>query len=393
MHQYKAVALCRVSTSKQRIEGTSLQAQERYVEECANYLNADICRIWSLDASSRKGKNLARKDLHEIAAYCKTHKAVKYLILDEVDRFMRSVDEYYWWKVEFKKIGVRLAYAKMPEITHEDNPLAVMKELFEVFKAETSNHERITKTRDKMQARIDAGYYPGPQHLGYKPSSIKGLHVPDQPRFGHLQKALEAIAARKSTIHEALKYLETSGVRLNGGKKLDMQKFRRLLAEPYYCGVVKMGSFRQNDHGLHEAMISTDEFEAIFQISRGRKAKFKVKKHNPDYPMNGLLCEPCFTVQGNKLGKYIGYQHHNGKLGAARKYYQRYHCRSCHRSFLRHDLHEKIDVYIRSARMSAETRSDLLQRLRKAWAEIEQETLNEVARLQASLKLIEQQKK
>src|SRR5437868_5628803 len=157
----EAVALCRVSTSRQKTEGNSLEAQEKYVYECADYLQTNIMRMWSLDTSSKKGKNLARKDLLEIYKFCKQRKKIKYLILDEVDRFMRSVDEYYWWKVEFKTIGVRLAYAKMPEITHEDNPMADMREMFEVFKAETSNHERITKTRDKMQARIDAGYYPG----------------------------------------------------------------------------------------------------------------------------------------------------------------------------------------------------------------------------------------
>ena len=393
MRKYKAVALCRVSTSRQRTEGTSLQAQEHYIEECANYLNADIVKMWSLDVSSRKGKNLARKDLREIIAYCRAHKAVKYLILDEVDRFMRSVEEYYWWKVEFKKIGVLLAYAKMPEITHEDNPLAVMKELYEIFKAETSNHERITKTRDKMQARIDAGYYPGRHHLGYKPSEIKGLHVPDWPRFDQLQTALKAIAAGKWTMTEALKYLTAADVRLNGGKPLDMEKLKIILKEPYYCGTICMGSFRQNDHGLHEAMISKDEFEVIAWVARGQKAKFKVKKHNPDYPMNGLLCEVCFIEQGIKQGKFIGYRHNNGKPGAARKYYQRYHCRSCHKAFLRDDLHEKIGAFIHPIRLNDELRLDLFQHLRKAWSEIEREKLAEVTRLQTRLELVQQQKR
>jgi site-specific DNA recombinase len=156
--RFKAVALCRVSTARQRAEGSSLEAQEKYVYECAAYHTADIVKMWSLDTSSKKGKNLARKDLNEIMQYCKQTKGISYLILDEVDRFMRSVDEYYWWKVEFKKIGVFLAYAKLPEITHQDNPMAVMREMMEVFRAEASNYERISKTTDKMQARVAAGY-------------------------------------------------------------------------------------------------------------------------------------------------------------------------------------------------------------------------------------------
>src|SRR6185437_5359014 len=155
--QHLAVALCRVSTSKQRIEGASLEAQEISVYECASYLDASIEKIWSLDTSSRKGKNIARKDLNEIFEYCKRNKKIRYFIVDEADRFMRSLEEAFWWKVQFKMINVYLAYAKMPEITHEDNPMSVMREMMAYFQAEASNHERITKTTDKMQAKIMAG--------------------------------------------------------------------------------------------------------------------------------------------------------------------------------------------------------------------------------------------
>jgi DNA invertase Pin-like site-specific DNA recombinase len=156
----EAVALCRVSTLRQQQDGNSLEAQEKYIYECADKLEATIVRVWSLNASSRKGKNIARKDLKEILEFCKHHKRVRYFILDEPDRFMRSVKEYYWWQVEFERIGVRLAYAKMPELVDQDDPITVMREMFEVFKGEASNHERITKTNDKMRARIAAGYYP-----------------------------------------------------------------------------------------------------------------------------------------------------------------------------------------------------------------------------------------
>jgi DNA invertase Pin-like site-specific DNA recombinase len=74
----QAIALCRVSTQKQRTEGTSLEAQEKSVYECADALGATIVKTWSLDTSSKKGRNLARKDLREIMAYCKAHRAVKY---------------------------------------------------------------------------------------------------------------------------------------------------------------------------------------------------------------------------------------------------------------------------------------------------------------------------
>ena len=196
----KAITLCRVSTAKQRLEGSSLEAQEKRVIECAEYLDTDIVRIWSLDTSSRKGKNLARKDLKEMFEYCRRNKKIKYIIVDEADRFMRSLEEAYWWKVEFKRIGAYLAYANMPEITHEDNPVAVMREMMAFFQAEVSNHERITKAKDKMQAKIDQGYYPGVPHYGYKKSELKSLHIRDEPKFSLLQQAMRGMFAGKYDI-------------------------------------------------------------------------------------------------------------------------------------------------------------------------------------------------
>src|SRR5215467_12783524 len=107
----QAIALCRVSTKKQMLEG-NLEPQQERIINAAKYLEANIAQWWQLAVSSRKGKNVNRKDLMEMLAYCKAHKAVKYLIVDEVDRFMRSIEEYYWWKVNFKQAGVQLRLAK-----------------------------------------------------------------------------------------------------------------------------------------------------------------------------------------------------------------------------------------------------------------------------------------
>jgi DNA invertase Pin-like site-specific DNA recombinase len=89
----KAIALCRVSTQGQANEGNLVPQQEN-VQRTADILGVDLMKVWALAVSSRKGKNLKRKDLIEMLEYCKRFKSVKYLIVDEVDRFMRSIEEY-----------------------------------------------------------------------------------------------------------------------------------------------------------------------------------------------------------------------------------------------------------------------------------------------------------
>lgn len=105
----KAIALCRVSTVKQGLEGSSLEAQEQRVYDAAAQFNAEIVKFWSITQSSRKGKNYQRKDLMEMLAFAKADKNIKYIIVDEPDRFMRDLEMYYHWKVEFReKAGAKL---------------------------------------------------------------------------------------------------------------------------------------------------------------------------------------------------------------------------------------------------------------------------------------------
>jgi len=372
MTKYKAVALCRVSTARQKKEGNSLEAQEKYVYECAEYHDATIAKLWSLDTSSKKGKNLARKDLLEIFAYCKAHRGTKYLILDEVDRFMRSVDEYYWWKVEFKRIGTYLAYAKMPEITHQDDPVAVMREMFEVFRSEASNHERITKAKDKMKSRVMGGYYPFYPHQGYKPTKEKdGLHIPDEPRFSMLRTALKSVASRKMTPKEAQLWLKDNGYRTRiGGRVIDMNRWHEILLDPYYMGEIYVPGWDVRATGHHEPMISKEEYEINVAVISQRRVQRK-KQFNPDFPLNLALHEPC----ADKNGKLTGINHTNGK-GWYRKEYL---CRNCGKRIPQEVVHRSLNESLSSLGLSEKS----LRTLKKSFGLIwEKEQTYRVARLE-----------
>jgi len=393
MAKYKAIALCRVSTSKQRIEGSSLDAQEVRVNECANYLDADIKQLWSLDTSSRKGKNLARKDLNEMYECCKHDKSIKYIIVDEADRFMRSMEEAYWWKVQFKMINVNLAYANMPEITHEDNPMAVMREMMAFFQAEVSNHERITKTTDKMQAKIMAGYYPGMVHQGYQKSEIRSLHVPREPQWGLLQEAMHSILYKGMSVSEALGWLNNNGYRLQGGGLLDMYKLRSILKQPYYAGIIRMSDWDVIcKKGLHRAMITEEEHERLLEIVSGKRKKFTVHKFNPLFPASNIAeCSDC-VAEGRKETRLVGYRHSNGKPERTRRYYERYRCRGCGANVLKEKLHESIGRVLDTTQLIVDDKDDFLTAMRRAWQADVSDNVETVRRLRQKLTVLGQEK-
>lgn len=376
----KAIALCRVSTQGQANEGNLVPQQEN-VQRAADILSVDLVKVWALAVSSRKGKNLKRKDLIEMLEYCKRYKSVKYLIVDEVDRFMRSIEEYYWWKMEFKKIGVRLVHANRPDINPDDDR-AVFDELIDVYRAEQSNNERIHKTPEKMMAKIRAGYYPSNPHTGYKTSDVPGLHLPDEPNWSAMRNAFKAMIAGECDIREGLKRATADGLRTKnygpkavGGKTIDMYRWKDLMCDPYFCGVVKLADWPEvNKNGLHKPMITPEEHEILVAIAKNKGKRFVVNKDNPDYPLaNEMECLRC-ALSGFKHPRFTSATQTQGGRNKNHTY-KRYRCRACNLEARIEAVHGEITTELSDLLMTQEQREKLKSHMRKVWSSYEVERI------------------
>ncbi len=324
--------------------------------------------------------------------YCKRYKSVKYLIVDEVDRFMRSIDEYYWWKVEFKLIGVQLIFAENPEIDPND-PQAVFNELIKIYQAEQSNNERIHKTPEKMMAKIRAGYYPSNPHTGYKTSDIAGLHEPDFPNWTAMQNAFKAMAAGEIDIHEGLRQATEEGLRTKnygpkavGGRKIDMYRWKALMMDAYYCGVVRLSDWPEiNENGLHKPMITKEEHDILVAIALNKGKRFIINRNNPEFLLsNEAECAKCIEAQ-RKHPRLVGYWQNNGKAKGYKKY-RRYRCRECNLGIRQESLHSQVSEELSRLLLTQVQREKLKERARKVWACYETELIEkariELGRLQ-----------
>lgn len=384
----QAITLCRVSTPGQLRDG-NLDPQIERVNKAAAYLEAEIVRRWEIAASSRKGKNIKRKDLLEMQEYCRHNKRVKYLIVDEVDRFMRSIDEYYYWKVKFKNIGVQLIHANKPDVD-PNNQSAVFDELIDVYRAEQSNNERITKTPEKQMSKMRAGYYPFPPLPGYKKSSTPSLHDIDPERFYLLQTAFKSIANGSATPNEALKYMNNEGYLTTGGNPLEMDKFKKIATKAYYAGIIQVSDWPvASENGLHIHMLTKLEHESLKVIISGKGKKFAVNKKNPAYPMNETLCYDCLQ-EATKQYKLTGYRNHNGKAKDrnSRHYYERYRCRGCKTYFTKQELHDKVSLKLDNVVL--DDRGLLIQELKTLWRSRVSTNQQKVTGLKSRVYLIEE---
>ncbi len=385
----KAIALCRVSTVKQGLEGSSLEAQERRVYDAADYFNAEIVKLWSLKRSSKKGVNYQRKDLMDMLAYAKADKKVQFIIVDEPDRFMRDIEMYYHWKVEFReKAGAKLVYAKKPHLATDTSMVATMEEMIDVFRGEADNQGRIDKTTSNMKARVAAGYYPSNPKTGYQRSETPGLHIPKEPEWSILRNGFLQILEGVS-IKEVVASINAAGFREKSGKLLDTHRFKIMLNDPFYAGIVQMSDWKINPRGLHKAMITTEQHEELKGIVKGAVKKSH-KQYNPDFPLSKIMtCKECLE-EGAKNPKIVGYNCHNGRGNT----YSRYRCRGCNKNYmLRDELHSKLSDVLSSLKIAEDKMEDFLAGLRHVW-QIEQSTsLNTAEALKSRIKALEHDKK
>ena len=386
-----AIASCRVSTSEQR-ENNSLTRQEESVRKAAAELGAEIPSDgwWSGDVSSKAGKNFSRKDLKEMLDYCKTHKTVKYLIVDEPDRFMRSIDEAFYYEVRFREeAGVQVWYASDPQLNTGDLT-AKMLRFSKYFSAEGGNVERQTKSITGHQKAIREGRYTFPVKPGYKKGTEPGIHLPHPITFKPLQEAFRSIANRSSSPLDALKKLNTSEFS-DHHAAWRMDKFSQFAIDPYYMGAVVMAKQVnvRNESGQHEPMLTKAEHQQLVEIFTAKtKPRGAKKQYNPDFPLNKILvCEDC----GNDT-KFTGSKKNNGYSRLKTSYYFKYHCRGCGKAYHRDTVHTELTNKLNKVQYTGAQKQELINALETVWRGQQADKLKYAQQLETRLTKLKETK-
>ncbi|MDB5170171.1 MAG: hypothetical protein JWN82_567 [Candidatus Saccharibacteria bacterium] len=370
--QELAIALCRVSSIEQ-LENNSLNRQEEAVLTAAKELGVKIPddAWWSHSVSSKRGTNVNRKDLQQITERIKKDKRIKYIIVDEPDRFMRSINEAAYFEVSFELLGVKVWYASDPELNKGDLASKLLK-FTKYLSAEGSNEERQYKSIAGQAKALREGRYPFSPKPGYRRGYERGIQEPHPVRGPALREVLIKVASMQVTPTQGLIELNNSSFMKDGKghASYKMDKFRKILTDPFYAGIVEIEKQVKvrNENGLHEPLISLAQHEELVSIMDGKKKTQSGprKNGNPKYPLsNHVSCDLC---RDNRIGRYVGYDHGNGK---GNRIYEKYRCRGCGRYLTRGELHGKIDAYFKERQMTEQGITDLIQALEKVWKQKE----------------------
>lgn len=384
-----AIATCRVSSIEQ-LDSNSLNRQAESVAQAAKYLNVTIPPdgIWSGSVSSKEGRNYSRKDLRAMLDYCKKHPNVKYLIVDEIDRFMRSIDEMFYFEVEFRnKVGVKVWYAGDPAL-NSDDPMTKLRRAMEAFKAEGSNLERQIKSVKGQTAAIKDGRWPFSTKPGYRRGYEAGIQEIHPIKGPALKKVLERIAARIITPSQGLVELNKSDFMKSGNAPYKMDKFRKIITDPFYASILEVDKQVKirNEEGRHDPLITKEQHLRLVQIMNDKKKNQSGprKNGNPKYPISNLLnCDSCID---ERYGRFVGFDHSNGKEGGP--VYEKYRCRACKRYLTREYIHKSIELQFNHRPLTKDVVDILIKALNTVWKEKEGQAIQDTMRINQKIKRI-----
>lgn len=381
--KYQAIALCRVSSLEQ-LKNNSLTTQRGNVLGAAEKLQVEIPSdgLWEGQVSSKKGVNYNRKDLLEMYKYCQRNRRVKYLIVQEVDRFMRSPDEQTYWYVRFwYELGVKVWYADKPEL-NEDTHVASLLRYMEGWRAGGSNEERIAKSIGGHTKAIEQGRWTFHPKPGYAKGKLNGIPEVHPVKGNALREVLLDMCQGRLAPPEALKKLNNGSFMSDGHSRYKMDKFRKIATDPFYAGILEMDKQvkARNEAGLHQPLITIEEHVKLVQIfqRRPKNQNGPRKNGNPNFPLSNIVtCDLC--LESSSIPRFVGFKHGNGKSKTL--VYYKYRCRSCGRYMQRDALHSKVEKIFRDNRISLEGVRDLRDALDQVWRRREAQAKQDAARI------------
>ncbi len=385
------VIYCRVS-SKEQVEGTSLDSQELACRDYARRNRLDVLQVFVDRGESAKFAD--RPQLLEMLAFCGNREhTVEQLLVWKVDRLARNVGDHFNIKAALMKHGVRVTSVTEPI---DAKPEGRLLETILAGFAQFDNDVRAARTVQGMRRKIQEGIFPWQPPLGYKgaaPPGSKKLHPdkPDQPAFGMLQEAWVKFASGKHTKAQILRFLTGRGLRTRSGLQLTNQFIDHLFKDSFYMGTIRDPWSGEDFPGRHLPMVTRDTFEAVQRIIAGRSRSVPHLTVRPDFPLRSFVrCVNCEHVLTGSFSRgrssVYAYYHCYNRLCDTRANYP---LREVHEEFVRflseasagpHAMAHLKDSLRRINELFAAQSEDLRHR-REAEGRRAQEQMKELIRL------------
>ncbi len=346
------IIYCRVS-SKEQIEGTSLESQELACREFARTQGIAVLKIFVGRGESAKFAD--RPELLELLDYCRRHRnEIDTLLVWKLDRLARNVNDHFNIKATLLKYGITVVSVTEPIGA---NPEGNLLETILAGFAQFDNDVRAMRTVQGMRRKLQEGIFPWKPPLGYRsPQAATEKKLapdePDQPVFGLLQRAWKSFATGAYTKAEIKRLMTNWGILTRKGEPISDQSLDNLFRNRYYAGVLIDPWSGEESEGKHLPMVTREEFARVQQTIEKRNRSLPHHRIRDEFPLRGTVRCPACT-------RYMTSSFSRGR----RDSYPYYRCinRQCGngKSYAAAAVHDEFRAWLSSITPKEELISDL----------------------------------
>jgi site-specific DNA recombinase len=264
------VALARVSSRAQEVEGTSLEVQEAALRLFAAGQGGEIARLWKITETASKAER--RVSFNEMLKYAKANADnLDGILVYKVDRAARNMSDY--GKLLELEIGHRVPLIAVSQPT-QDTPAGRMARNVMATMGTFFAEQLSVDVKQGLAQRVRDGMFPTVPPYGYATDRSGGRSVvrihPEHAEnvkrifqlyaFGHC--TLDMIVERMTVEGRVYKVKQPHWVR---------SKIHRILRDRAYIGDLKFHA--EWRPGQHEPLIDRDVFERVQTLLGGKVYK------------------------------------------------------------------------------------------------------------------------
>ncbi len=304
----KALIYARVSSKDQEIEGYSIPAQTKLLQEYALKQNFQVVKNFTDVETAKKA---GRTQFNQMIAFLKENTGIAHILVEKTDRLLRNITDYALIDQLLEHSDLSIHLVKENVILSRDSR-SNEKFIFGIkaLMAKNYSDNLSEEVKKGMLEKAAQGTYPSSAPYGYLNARIDGKKVividPDTAPF--IKKMFELYATGSFSLLKLRKKIIADGMIYRNGKNFYVSTLETILKNEFYTGVFFWKGQKYED-ASHEALIDKALFQRVQQRMTSPLKKNKSRKDLFPYS-NLITCGVCgcaLTAEIKKE-KYIYYR-------------------------------------------------------------------------------------
>lgn len=297
----KCVIWTRVSTQYQEENGGSLDTQK---EKCIEFAKKNGYEIVGYFGGTHESAKAPGAMIKEMKKTLKRDRSIKYVIVNEIDRYSRCAGQGITMFNEMLKCGVVIIEASSGLTTNDKNGRLMLGQ--KLLLAEWDNENRTDKFTEGRINCLKSGVYTGAVPLGYDKEGKSRNRTYTINNEGKLIRKAFQWKLQGLANFQIIEKLKPYGL------VLTKQKLHKILTNVFYAGKIKhkMLNYEMID-GNQPAIVSYTDFLKVQEILSGRTGVYKHMKETPQFPLKRhVLCPhdntplTAYTVKKKNIDYY-----------------------------------------------------------------------------------------